>query len=619
MAEFSIKEALFPTKAAIETNTFDDGVMLISDGNMASRTGEIAVEGDFFVTGSILANSGVISAVYDSVADMVADTGLSTGDTVRTIDYYNDWVSDSIQPSGGNLYRIVSSGTGTNDGGSFINLSNGLQAKGLFPTGVLVTQFGTTNAVSDDTAAVQAAISYVYNSLTTPYGGDVIIPRTQKVKISSDLTVNSNVRLVGEYKYLDRTDKDSWDQQGSTIILNSSASILLYNGCGIRNLLVYRDGMTFPSSSGLTEAQVLEYAGTAFVVNSACNYIGYCTVLGFEWAIVTGTNNTPRTRVEFFCADCTNGIRIDNDLGGWTMDNCLIYPILTSTDATNIRTGVGFKILNRSDWTNITNCFVYQDTGLSIEDSNQIRIVSSGFDHPTDSESGTNTYATGRGAEILGTCTDIFFVGCQTASHLQGFYVNINDDRTVHFTECHVWGLHSINGENYRIDGGNAYINGGQIGGNLQYSPGDGGTGIVVDNANSRVVVSGTVFTQVGTAIDTPNYLQLITSESVTYYDINTAYRANGALKTIASAGSISFPNDEPAFEITGNTTITSLSTSVPLMKKVTLFFASNPTVTHSANLVLNGSVDYSATAGSSLTLMYRGGSVWTEVSRIIV
>lgn len=612
-----MQESLFPRKAVVETTTISDGVIEINGGYMGSTTGGITVEGNFSVTGGLQTNNGNISATYNSVADMVADTGLAPGQIVKTIDYFADWVDDdSIQPAGGNLYEIVNPGTGTADGGSYIDLDNGAQAKGLFPNGVYVTQFGSTNGVSSDTGVVTAAITYVYNNLSDPYGGEVIIPRTHKVKILSNISVLQNVRLVGEYTYNDRTDRDQWDKQGSTIILRDTASLVLQNGSSVRNLVIYREGMTFPSS-GLTQTEVGDYAGTAIYVNSAGIYIGYCTVLGFEWAIDTNTTNTPRGRVEFFNADCTNGIRIDNDFGGWTLNNCFMQPILSSGDANNIRSGYGIRILNRSDWTNITNCFSFQDTGLSIENSNQIRVISSGFDHPTDSENSTNTYATGTGIEILGTSTDNFFVGCQTASHEIGFTVNIDDGLTVHMTECHVWALNSQTGINYNILGGNVYITGGHIGQNLLYESGDGGTGVLVNNANSRVVIDGGVFIdQVGTAINSTAYAELVTGESVTYNNIATANRVNGALKTIASASSITPPNGEPAFEITGTTNVQTISGDEPLFRQVTLINTSGLTYENSANLILAGGSNFVAGASSSLTVMHMGGGVWRETAR---
>lgn len=58
---------------------------------------------------------------YSTVAEMVADAKLSVGDRVRWSGYY------SAFDLGGNRGVVVASGTGTADGGSLFDLSNGLQ------------------------------------------------------------------------------------------------------------------------------------------------------------------------------------------------------------------------------------------------------------------------------------------------------------------------------------------------------------------------------------------------------------------------------------------------------------------------------------------------------------
>lgn len=74
------------------------------------------------------------------ISDMVADTSLSVGMLVNTNGYYEDGV-------GSNTYEIVAAATGADDGGSYIDLTgSGLQAKGLFPAGVHVDQFGAKSA-----------------------------------------------------------------------------------------------------------------------------------------------------------------------------------------------------------------------------------------------------------------------------------------------------------------------------------------------------------------------------------------------------------------------------------------------------------------------------------------
>jgi hypothetical protein len=108
-----------------------------------------------------LENTGVPAVLitdttYNVVSDMIADTTLEVGAIVRTAGYIE------MGDAGSNDYQIVAAGTGTADGGSFIDLINH-QAKALFSNGqVNVRQFGSAgDFLADDTAAVQAALDFV--------------------------------------------------------------------------------------------------------------------------------------------------------------------------------------------------------------------------------------------------------------------------------------------------------------------------------------------------------------------------------------------------------------------------------------------------------------------------
>lgn len=106
---------------------------------------------------------GGVSATLSSkslrtVAAMVASTELNIGDIVETAGYLTKG------DGGDNRYEIVAAATGTDDGGSFIDLTGITgQAKGLFPTGsITIKQFGADgdSPTTDDFIPVQAVFSY---------------------------------------------------------------------------------------------------------------------------------------------------------------------------------------------------------------------------------------------------------------------------------------------------------------------------------------------------------------------------------------------------------------------------------------------------------------------------
>lgn len=90
---------------------------------------------------------------FDTKALMVADVSLAIGQIVRTEGY------TTTGDFGGNTYEVVAAATGTDDGGTFIDLATH-QAKALFPGNIVyVNQYGARGIGSgNDGATIQAAL-----------------------------------------------------------------------------------------------------------------------------------------------------------------------------------------------------------------------------------------------------------------------------------------------------------------------------------------------------------------------------------------------------------------------------------------------------------------------------
>lgn len=133
---------------------------------VATRAGRFV---GFDISGQFTYSSPAISSdpsqIYSDLLTMQNDPSLVIGQFVRVVG------RAAAGDGGGNDYEIVAAGTGTADGGSFIDLpGSGLQARGLFPNGVNIKQFGAVgNGVIDDTASVQNAINFA-SRLTIPDG-----------------------------------------------------------------------------------------------------------------------------------------------------------------------------------------------------------------------------------------------------------------------------------------------------------------------------------------------------------------------------------------------------------------------------------------------------------------
>ena len=95
------------------------------------------------------------SNIKPSIVSMQAMQA-TVGTIIQTLRYYSN------RDGGGNIYQVVAGGTGTADGGSFIDLNNGLQAKAVFSSTPNVEQFGArSDGFTDNTAALNAIIAAV--------------------------------------------------------------------------------------------------------------------------------------------------------------------------------------------------------------------------------------------------------------------------------------------------------------------------------------------------------------------------------------------------------------------------------------------------------------------------
>lgn len=155
----------------------------------------INVTGDAIVRMS--AQSRMFKDVYDScvkqyvsVAAMVADQTLEVGDVARTVAYYDA----AAWRYGGAHYLIVAGGTGTDDGGLYHDLDNGLQAR-LVETRWDASMWGARgDDTSDDLARVQAAVNAI--EAGSEEGGTLSFPPGQ-FRFSAPLRIKKGVRLVG--------------------------------------------------------------------------------------------------------------------------------------------------------------------------------------------------------------------------------------------------------------------------------------------------------------------------------------------------------------------------------------------------------------------------------------
>jgi hypothetical protein len=126
--------------------------MLSDQASTAIQTAAEAAQ-----TAAEAAAASIDYRVFDTVAAMVADGTLSIGDDCQTLGY------SIIGDGGDNLYKIVAAATGTDDGGTYIDLAT-YQAQALFPSFYKnVLQFGAVGdgKFGSDGAITAASSSFV--------------------------------------------------------------------------------------------------------------------------------------------------------------------------------------------------------------------------------------------------------------------------------------------------------------------------------------------------------------------------------------------------------------------------------------------------------------------------
>lgn len=204
-----------------------------------------------------------------TATQMVAASTHNIGDFVTTSGY------SSSGDGGDNTYEIVAAATGTDDGGTFIDLSgSGFQAKGLFPGGVVnVIQYGADpTGVSDSSTNIQAAIDS---------GRNVYFP--EGVYLSNALLTMSS---TGQVIYGDKSRASDSATSGFAAIkfkglaVGNQAITVNAASCCIRGLTIYDDddvGMIAIKGARLTNTDDMD---VEVVDNIIYNFATACDIEG---------------------------------------------------------------------------------------------------------------------------------------------------------------------------------------------------------------------------------------------------------------------------------------------------------------------------------------------------
>lgn len=314
-----------------------------------------------------------------------------------------------------NLNTYVPAGTGA--------VATTVQAK--LRESVSVKDFGAVgDGVTDDTAAIQAAIDHV-----SSLGGGTVNFYGRHL-IDTNLTINDSVWLCGPLKQpgelLPSTSAD-YDGKAGVLLVNSAATITIRDSAAVTNCMVIRKGLDLPFADvTAATAGVAAFAGTAFTVGGADAYFGHMLILGFNLAI--SSSNYERIRCEYVQGDCTNGIRLQAVYDISYIENCHFWPWTTThqswtTSTLLTRSGKAFEYAGDNDWGKFTNCFSYgYAQGFTVTGCDHVNIVGCGADYPGGGFAASSV----TGFTINGDSKEALLLGCQSAAQGVGVLINTN-------------------------------------------------------------------------------------------------------------------------------------------------------------------------------------------------
>lgn len=473
----------------------------------------------------------------------------------------------------------------------------------LDPSTVTVLEYGAKgDGVSDDTAAFQAALDSDAKVILVAGGKSGFV-------IDSDIQIPFGKTLKSNYEFIDpRNGSDFTDTNyPDRILLNSAASIQMGGSSSIRGLALIRKGSVFPADA----TEVLNFAGTAIETvagASVGHYVAHSAIIGFNVAIQPQTaSNTEQLRCEYLNIDCNNGINAELAYDSHYIENVHCWPTASvdansgsPADADLRRPGIGIRLANVSDWSNVTNCFTYgYQRGFEIDGANSCTFLNCGADYTVTQS--TNPL----GFVIEGNSAETILVGCKSAGQAVGVYINT----TATHGYVELVGHRSWECDNHHVQLDDGILN--VIGGNMR-----GGTaaGITPNSAGPTNIV-GTRFKDItSVAINNQSASNVVRWDNVIFDNVTTKV-VLPYLPSIASATTISLNGMDTVFNITGTNTVTTINSPADYVgKTVYLIFASTATIGSGTQLRLRNGNNFVATQYDMLALA-SDGSTWYQLS----
>jgi hypothetical protein len=466
---------------------------------------------------------------------------------------------------------------------------------------VSVLQFGADpTGGTDSTPAIQAAI----DSLGAA-GGSVSLGDAGKFLIDGNLTIKPSVSLVGPHQITGSPGNNAsapYGSMGGVLILNSSRTITLNSGASLNGVLIYRSGMTFPA------ADATAFAGTAITVAGDDASLKSCMILGFAKAVLS--DGYQRLRAKDLNIDCSAGIEITNCYDVARLESIQCWPFTTiaaaGTNARHHRSGSAFYIHDNADGTNLSNCFSYGYlNGFYFKNC----AISNATNCVADN---TTLYPTSAGWRFEGNINGFNCSSAASYSCGNGIVVNTVSTQFVPIHNFFISG-HTYNAINITL--GHADVSYNYITSTPTVVAVASNTSVVKFDFNTLASIS-TNF--VYSAVSTTNVRIGANNFAIDNTTASFAAGTNIVSPGVAAADPLPLPNLGEVFNVVGTTDFGQLAGGWA-GRKVSLLFTGSLTVYSGTGVAsymrLSGGSNFSAVAGSTLTLQHNG-TQWYEIGR---
>jgi len=556
------------------------GIITTVSGNIVAGSGGniYTVDGNVIVGGA----SNHFNGAYLTPSEMLITDGskniisapVATYPSLTELTYLKGVTSD-IQTQINGKQSTITFGTGVqtalgiNIGSAgapvLFNGALGTPSSGTLTNATGLPQSGVTNLTTD--LGLKAPLA------NPTFTGTVTIPTPFTLGATSVTSTGTQLNYLSSATGTTGTT--------STNLVYSTSPTLVTPNLGTPSTLVGTN--ITGTASGLTAGNVTTNANLTGVITSVGNATSIASQTGTGTKFVV--DNTPTLITPVLGVASATSMNV----GGGTLNG--VVNALSTTDITLASTAHALTIGGASSSTNLVGGEYSTGVGLQARNNGAIGVL---FLNPLGGDTRVGAAAPAGASNFT-----LFHVGTGT-----GDYAEISGrngagaaaDGLLHRTFGTSW---TTSGSNFQ-DGG-ASMTGTNLSGG--YSIG------TQASADLRFYTNNTLRTTIQAGGNT----------------IHTARVELSKGANVASAGDLTLGSAGNSFSITGTTTINAITTtSWQSGSVIRLIFASTPTVknntaggANTAKMLLNGGVDFSATANDVLTLIYDGTN-WLECSRSI-